>query len=331
MAERVELPVVMPYFTTYHCHGGAGIAAKQNPQADNWYLNNSIQLRCERRFLQGYTGFDLGLTKGSIWCIPFLERFMYNTRFIEEWILGSIIKKMLRSGFYVMFEEFDDYYIQGKSWYKEKHFSHDGLITGFDEEQKTFTVVAYDSKWIYRPFQTPQSCFEKAAKYRCEETVFGRLYGIRAKDEPVPLDLPCIRGQLEEYLHSNLELYPPESTDRAFGTAVYDYLCLYLECLKDGRIPSQRMDRRPFRLIWEHKRCMRDRIAAVEQALELSDDISRAYSPMVKEADTMRFIYAKYNQKPNPELLSLLQKKLAELKKKEEELLSELLERMPAV
>lgn len=330
MAERVELPVVMPYFTTYHGHGGAGIAAKQNPQADNWYLNNIIQLCCGRRFLQGYTGFDLGLTKGSIWCIPFLEKYSYNTLFIEKWAL-DIIKDMLRSGFYVEFVGFDDYYIKGKSWYQEKHFNHDGLITGFDEEQKTFTIVAYDSQWVYRPFRTPQAAFEKAVNNRCEGTTFGYLNGVRARNEPVPLDLPQICGLLKEYLHSNLDLYPPDTDERAFGAVTYDYLSMYLERLKDGRIPQQRMDRRPFRLIWEHKRCMRDRIAAVEKELGQSDDLSTAYAPLVKEADTMRFIYAKYGQKPQADLLSLLQKKLMAMKEKEEMLLTRFLERMPAV
>ena len=75
---------------------------------------------------------------------------------------------------------------------------------------------------------------------------------------------------------------------------------------------------------------MLDRILAVEQALGLDDAVSRAYAPLAKEANRMHFIYAKYNQKPQAELLSLLQRKLAELKEKERYLLTDLVERMSA-
>jgi len=235
---------------------------------------------------------------------------------------------MLRNGFYVEFDGLDDYYIQGKCWYQKKHFRHDGLISGFDDKNKTFTIVAYDSQWIYRTFQTPQAAFNNAIKKRCGGT--GHLNGIRAINEPILLDLSSIRNLLMEYLHSDLELYPPECADRAFGIVTHEYLSLYLERLRNGSIPLERLDRRPFRLIWEHKRCMLDRILAVEQALGLDDAVSQAYAPLEKEANRMHFIYAKYNQKPQAELLSLLQRKLAELKEKERYLLTELVERMSA-
>ncbi len=66
---------------------------------------------------------------------------------------------MLENGYYVLFHGVDDYYVKGKSWYKEKHFGHDGLICGVDNETKEYIIAAYDKQWIYRTFKTPQRGF----------------------------------------------------------------------------------------------------------------------------------------------------------------------------
>ncbi len=76
---------------------------------------------------------------------------MVSTEFAKGYI-NPIIRAMLDKGIYVAFSNVDDYYIEGKSWYKERHFSHDGLLCGYDRNDKTYCMYAYDSKWMYRKF-----------------------------------------------------------------------------------------------------------------------------------------------------------------------------------
>lgn len=74
---------------------------------------------------------------------------------------------MLDNGFYVAFSGVDDFYIEGKSWYKEQHFNHDGLIIGYNDENKTFSIVAH--RWIFTAFETSQACFVEAMTVLCDK------------------------------------------------------------------------------------------------------------------------------------------------------------------
>ena len=56
-----------------------------------------------------------------------------------------------------------------------------------------------------------------------------------------------------------------EITGIVNGIVVYDYISIYLDKLADGSIPHERRDRRIFRLIWEHKKCMCGRIRDIEE------------------------------------------------------------------
>ena len=329
MAERIELPVTMPYFTTYHWQGSAGIVAAGHPQAAIWYWNNAIVLECGRRFLRGFTSPECSVPHIGVWDIPFFEKHVLDMRFLQS-ACPDIFRDALRQGYYLVFSVADDFCIKGTALYDQRHFDHDGLISGMDDEQKTVTLIAYDSHQIYRPFHTPLEGFRKGMAASCQRVGYGIIVALKVKHDSISLDLPLIRRSIEEYLDSDFERYPSDEDGAAYGLVVHDYLALYLERLRNGSIPLGCLDRRPFRLIWEHKRCMLDRILAVEQALGLDDAVSRAYAPLAKEANRMHFIYAKYNQKPQAELLSLLQRKLAGLKEKERYLLTELVERMSA-
>ena len=87
------------------------------------------------------------------------------------------------------------------------------------------------------------------------------------------------------------------------------------------------MDRRVFRLIWEHKKAMLQRIALIEEALSLDNTISEAYKEVVREADNCRMLYAAHHMKQRNSVLPLIQKKLLSLKAREQELLEELLQK----
>ena len=80
--------------------------------------------------------------------MPFIDKIGVNTRFARRCAL-DIIKTMIDDGFYVAFSGVDDYYVKGKSWYKEEHFNHDGLIIGYDDENGTLSIAAYDQRWIF--------------------------------------------------------------------------------------------------------------------------------------------------------------------------------------
>lgn len=327
---KVILPYVEPMYSTYHWLSSAGIPAKQNTTSDNWYYNNTIEWRCTRKFLQGFTTPELSLSCGNIWNMPFLDKIGVNTRFARRCAL-DIIKTMIDDGFYVAFSGVDDYYVKGKSWYKEEHFNHDGLIVGYDDESGTLSIAAYDQRWIFTVFETPQECFVEAMTVLCDKGTYGGLHAVKAKNEPQEINFKNIYNELKKYLSSTISDYPLDNPEAVWGIVVYDFLCMYLDKLADGSIPHERRDRRVFRLVWEHKKCMLGRIKAVEEFCGWDNELSSAYEEVVDLADKVRFIYSKFVLKYSSKHLEKMQLLLMDIKRSELDLLTKFLLKLEEV
>ncbi len=321
---KVILPYIEPMYSTYHFLASPGIAAKQNNTSDNWYYNNTIEWRCMMWFLGSYTGLEMRIIGGNVHNIPIIDRTRINIRFAGRCVI-DIIKNIINEGFYVTFNDIDDYYIKGKCWYKEQHFNHEGMIIGYDDEKNTFIMAGYDQRWIYTVFETPQECFVEGMTSSCEQGVYGWLYAIRVKNEIYELNTRDIYNNLKKYLSSDINIYPLNTNGIARGIVVYDFICMYLDKLIDGSIPHHRRDRRVFRMVWEHKKCMLGRIKAVENLYGWDNELSSAYEEIVKMADKMRFIYSKFVLKYSSNNLEKIQVMLMRMKKLEVDLLGKFL------
>ena len=159
------------------------------------------------------------------------------------------------------------------------------------------------------------------------EEIYGYLWALKPKTEEVPFLVNNALDGIEKYLDSDYEKYPEEGEGNVYGIIVHAYIARYVEKLLDGSIPYERMDRRVFRLIWEHKKVMLLRIKKIEQSLELDNKISEEYQSLVSEADMMRMLYASHHMKRKDALLSVIQKKLLMLMDNERELLTMLIKK----
>lgn len=324
MNKIVELPLISPMYGTYQHQGTSTAILVDNPSIRNHILNQVLIPRCTRRFLSGYTCPELDILGASWRENPYLEKINYPMQFLGGHI-HFVIRKLLDAGYYVFFHGIDDYYIKGKSWYKERHFGHDGAICGYNKEDKTYCIYAHDSNWIYRKFWTPQQGFEEGRVAMFKKGVYANICGLKPKPDQVEFSAETALKNIAEYLDSNLEKYPETEEGNVYGIAVNDYISKYIGKLLDGSIPYERKDRRIFRLIWEHKKVMLERIQCIEKKLEIGSDISEEYSPLIYEAETIRMIYASYVQKRRDTLLPTIQEKLISLKNQEERILSELI------
>ncbi len=66
---------------------------------------------------------------------------------------------------------------------KKRHFNHDGLIHGYNQNDKTFRIYAYDESFIYRSFDTGQRHFNEGRKAMFDKGTYGYICGIKPKDE----------------------------------------------------------------------------------------------------------------------------------------------------
>ena len=163
MKKRVELPIVEPLYKTYNYQGNATAVLKENPSIRNWYLNEVMNLSCNRKFLNGYTTPEITVVNTTWIENPYLEKKWALYRFAKGYI-NPIIRELINNGYYVCFTSVDDYYVEGKSWYKERHRGHDGMICGYDQNDKTYCIYSYDSKWIQQKFWTSQKGFLQGCK-----------------------------------------------------------------------------------------------------------------------------------------------------------------------
>ena len=88
-----------------------------------------------------------------------------------------------------------------------------------------------------------------------------------------------------------------------------------------NRRAFENIDKRIFRLIWEHKKVMAERMEKVEQQMNLSSDFSDKYKKIVAEANKARMIYATYLQNNKDTLLPLIKEKIIHIKKSENKIL----------
>ena len=323
MKKRIELPLVEPLYKTYHHQGPATAIIPDNPSIRNWYLNESVNLVCTRRFLQGYTSPEISIELSDWMSNPYFEQHHVSSQFTKGYIL-PIIREMIDHGLYVIFSGVDDYYVKGKSWYKERHFSHDGMICGYDQNNKSYCVYAYDDNWVYRKFWTPQKAFYAGIAHMQTEKVFSGFCGLKVKEDVVSFSPQTAYAKIKEYLDSDLIKYPFAEEGCVLGIAVHRYIAEYILKLHKGQIPYERMDRRVFRLLWEHKKAMLERIVLLEQELHLDNEISCSYKRLVLAADTMRMMYASHHMKRRDSILLTLNRLLLKLMEDERGLLTQL-------
>ena len=106
---------------------------------------------------------------------------------------------------------------------------------------------------------------------------------------------------------------------------------MYIDKLKDGSIPYEKMDWRALRPIWEHKKCMLERIKAVEKKNGWTDELSTCYAPIVEKANRIRMMYAMYHKNHNDKLLDKIRDGLLDVAKKDKALVEEFIKKLEKV
>ena len=324
MNKYAELPIIAPIYSTYHYQGDASAVINDNPSIRNWFLNNNLILIWNRSYLNCTSAPKISVSCSTWRENPYLDKKWIDALYLKGHV-HAVIRNLIDAGYYVHFEGLDDYYIKGKSWYKEKHFYHDGLICGYNQEDKTYCMYAYDSKWIYQTFWTPQSCFEAGRKAILRNGGYIGICGIKPLPGKVEFCAKTALKTIAEYLDSSIEKYPLTGEGFIHGIVVQEYVAKYIGEMIDGFIPYEKMDRRIFHQIWEQKKLMLESIQCIEQALEIPAEVSRQYAPLVKEADAMRMLYASHYMQRRDSVLPVIRNKMLFINSEEEKLLNKLI------
>lgn len=327
----LELPLGKPFYSTYHFQGITGAISLSNPSLRNWYLNESVSLCCERVFLYGFSSPHLNIVNSSWLDTPHIDKIIYPTRFLNELLnedIHLLIRILLNHGYYVNFDGVDDYFLDGKSWNGKRHFCHDGLIYGYNLEDDTYNVYAYDNQWVYRGFKVKRESFDKGRYYMIDHGVYGTLCGAKPFDAPVAFDPLRAYENLYRYLNSSLNEYPYDGEGKVFGIVVHEYIAEYIDRLYHGLIQYDKMDWRLFRVVWEQKVFMLERLQKIEETLGLNSALSQRYQLVVSEANSIRMLYASHYRKRRDSVLPIIKEKLVQIYEMEKDILGEIVVKM---
>lgn len=331
MNRSVNLPYETPMFASTQGTAAACIAMTGHPTAFNQMLHQATSLFCTTKFLNGYTTPEVTIPYTGIQYFKCIEQYVANFRLVPNNYL-DIIKQMLGEGFYVVYTGVDDYYLPNKSWYGTRHMYHDGIICGYDVVEGTFSIAAYDINWVFRLISVPIDCFVQAVESAMSENVYGIFTAYRVKaNTVVDLDEGEILENLKTYMDSDFEKYPVGAAGSAWGCVVHKYLALYVDMLRDGKIPYDKMDWRILRPVWEHKKCMLMRIQKVEQKLGWNSELSDAYAPIVDKANRVRMAYAMYHRKRRDSMLDGIRNDLLDVGKMDRQLVGEFIDKLETV
>ncbi len=327
MKKYNELSLIEPVFSTYHHQiASCGIIAN-NLSIYNYFLNKCVRLVCNEKFLSGFTTPELTISHSQYECNPYLDVCHYDLD-PSPCKVNTLIRKLIDSGYYIYYNNIDDYYINEKTWFNEKHFLHDGIICGYDEDKKQYCLFAYDKGWVLRKFWIPQKSFSKALKSSKSKEKKSCFWALKPTENTVELDMAMILQGLEKHLGLNPKKYPTPNDGNVRGVIVHHYIAIYLDKLNSGEIPHERMDWRIFRVLWEHKKLMQERLQIVEKALELNNDSSRKYEKVVAKANNLRMLYAAYHMRPKANTIASLRSGVLSIKEDESEILTEFTEKM---
>lgn len=318
--KQVELPIIHPLCDTYHHIGGGQATLSENTSVLNWYLNESISMFCDIKFLDGYTTPILYIKNAAYWENPHLEQVFVNSKYING-CANRIICNLLDSGYYVAVGEIDDYYIEGKTWYKTRHFLHDCLITGYDSLEKTFTIFAYDINWKYSQFKIPQKSFEKARKAGYPEAKVFKWYGLKPQSYRLNIDPKRILENIKKDIDPSYTQYSMWGEEKVCGIIVHDYINKYFDKILDGSIPYERIDWRVLRALWDHKKLMLLRIQETERVLGLDAKISERYTKIERSLDSMCLQYAAYCRRRRDSILRSIMSNITQIREEEYKIL----------
>lgn len=329
--KSISLPFEIPTFATVQSSGAIELAMIGHPTAYNQILNQTCNIRCTNKFLKGFTSPQVVILNSFVSHYKFMERYMVNFRFVHKYCL-EIIKQMLDEGLYIYYTLVDDFYLPGKSWYGTRHLHHDGVICGYDDNDKTLSIAAHDINWVYSLIRIPQECFILGLQSSLEDQQYGQMTAYKIRDNTdVKINEKEMLKHLKEYMNSNFEKYPVDKEGMVLGTVVHDYLAIYIDKLKDGNIPYEKMDWRALRPVWEHKKCMLKRIQAVENKNGWSDELSQKYLPVVEKADRIRMMYAIYHKNHNDKLLDKIRDGLLDIGEQDRIIVTEFIDRLESL
>ena len=272
-----------------------------------WFYSQHIQLYFTNKWIQEeipkidfYRPPNNRLLPAPLLETRWLDRDLISI--VNEDIVQFVIKCIDRDYYIQLY--LNEFYMPDRSSYKSTKTIHEAMIYGYDLGDETFDIVGYNKMGQYSSSKLKFSDFRKAyMEIDCSD--FRKAY-MKTKYSPnhmakigllkyennrhYKFDINLVSEQLRDYIESSNTserfrmLDMPE--DDIYGMKIYRCLIHYLLEKKD------KYDIRLLHILWEHKKCMLNRLIYMENEgyLDPREKLSTTYTKIEKEIGNLRLV-----------------------------------------
>ncbi|WP_434749295.1 BtrH N-terminal domain-containing protein [Paenibacillus amylolyticus] len=337
----VILPMYEPKLNTYNVYATLFSIIAKDESYLPWYYSNFIALginTCDDTlyFTDHFTFFEYG--EGLTSC-PWLEVYKPSHKTIYydyKFDIQKVLTSYLDQNKYIWLH-LDQFYIPLSVHYQKMHKEHSLLVYGYDDATNVFYIAdSLDNGKFTKTTLSYQQLKKAWESEICEH--FRRLFRvISRKPGEYTLNTEHLKIQIEDYLSSksvNKGIYwdqipvdGPHSYVQnkkfwIFGIEVYKYILNLNKQLKESS-GHKSLDLRIPHLLWQHKKCMLERIHYLNLA---NTDIYNDYKKIVDESLLILNLSMKYNMTTSESILERIDTKINKVVFSEKITLRKLLE-----
>ena len=165
---KKALPVTYPLNNTYPQHANLWACCEQDLSA--WLLQSYIPIATQKEIRNGIRlDFEIGFGCQDVYdnCTS-IERYKLPVWMLSKYAvdLFSFIRNSIDDGFYMVLP-IDQFYIRAYQNYKQRHFLHELLLYGYDEEKQELAIGDFfiNSKYAFKTasYAEFREAFEAAA------------------------------------------------------------------------------------------------------------------------------------------------------------------------
>lgn len=337
----MKLPISWPITETYQFSSFVMSIILSHDNTKNLYENNYINLFCldtDQLWHMDLEFWDVTWEDFRKYGIFEMDLFSINN--FSSGALASFLRERIDQGNYLLLHMVDEFYLPYSEFYQNDHFVHDTYIYGYENE--FFWVMAYSQKKLKQikvsAMDIEQSLF--SAKDYKPEVFFCSLRPNQAIH--VNVDYHRIKQSFYEYLgykkdfpqcnmqkNSNTNMLtlvpsaPKHKDNYVYGNQIYTVLNNCIDAmLINHDFTHSPIDIRPFRLLWEHKRILQNRINYIITQYNMPKDILYSFEDVIAQANTLFMLAIKYDVTNQKKILESIISQVNLLREHETELLT---------
>lgn len=292
MSMERRLPVKDPRINCYPYYANplAILSVAGDEKYLPWFLSNFIQLSSHPEGSRIKLDFFQQWITWVPYYSPFLDVQIINKDIIGKLNAISFIVNCIDSGYYVHLKV-NHKYLSASSlkWYNRTDYAHEVLIYGYNTKTQALEIAdnfGGKYKFAWCTFEEFEQAYSNPPIYNKENYEKVLLFKPK-EDVKFQFDLLKVKDSLEDFLASrDTRMRDDQSSSWAknltLGVAVYDKIIEYLFLLIENKVS---IDVRLFHVLWEHKKCMIDRIKYMETlGIIRNPDIAKTYQEIERTA-----------------------------------------------